>query len=170
LRQVVRIAATTPGTFYIRSLRGKVPVVLDEHSYRFSVGQASLLRTGTDVGVISTGFMTARALEAARLAEAAGISCAVLHVPTLKPFDTAAMLELASSVSRIVTAENHLRRGGLGSMAMEALYEHGLSRPLIRIGLRDRFHECGSQAYLDTLYGLDVAALTTAVVEGRWDF
>jgi transketolase len=170
LRQVVRIAATTPGTFYIRSLRGKVPVVLDEHSYRFSIGRASVLRTGTDVGIISTGFMTARALEAARQAQDAGMSCAVLHVPTLKPFDTAAVLDLASSVSRIVTAENHLRSGGLGSIALEALYEHGMSRPLIRVGLRDRFHECGSQAYLDAVYGLDVAALTTAVVEGRWDY
>lgn len=169
LRQVVQAAAATPGTFYIRNLRGKVPVVLDEHSYRFEVGRASLLRTGSDVAIISTGFMTARALEASDRARGAGVSCAVLHVPTLKPFDEAAVLDLAGSVTRIVTAENHLRRRGLGSMVVEALYDHGLSRPLIRVGLQDRFHQCGSQAFLDALYGLDVPALTAAVVDSRWE-
>jgi transketolase len=169
LRQVVQVAAETPGTFYIRNLRGKVPVILDERTYSFGVGQARLLRTGTDVGVISTGFMTARALEASDRAHDVGISCAVLHVPTLKPFDEASVVDLASSVSRIVTAENHLRTRGLGSLVIESLYEHGLCRPLIRVGLRDRFHDCGSQTYLESLYGLDVEALARSVIEARWD-
>jgi transketolase len=170
LRQVVRAAARTPGTFYIRNLRGKVPVVLDEASYRFVVGRATVLRAGSDVGIVSTGFMTARALQAADRAAREGVSCGVLHVPTIKPFDEAAVVDFATGVGRLVTAENHLRSGGLGSLVLEAVYEADVSRRLIRIGLRDRFHACGSQTYLDTMYGLDVDAITAAVVKDRWDF
>lgn len=163
LRQVVRAAAATLGTFYIRNLRGKVPVVLDS-DYRFEIGRARLLREGADVGVISTGFMTARALEAADLAATRGISCAVLHVPTLKPFDAASVVNLAQEVPRLVTAENHLRVGGLGSAVVEALFHAGVTaKPLVRIGLDDEFHACGSQSYLDRFYGLDVAAIADAV-------
>lgn len=171
LRQVVRAAAQTSGTFYIRNLRGKVPVVLDEATYQFKIGKAKVLREGSDVGIISTGYMTSRALQAADSASLAGVRCGVLHVPTLKPFDEHAVVEFADSTGRLITAENHLRTGGLGSLVLEAVYDAELEhRPLVRMGLRDRFHVCGSQPYLDALYGLDVEAMTRAVVTGRWDF
>jgi transketolase len=170
LRQVVRAAVETPGTFYIRNLRGKVPVVLDESSYRFEIGKSRQLRDGSDVGIVSTGFMTARALEAAERAAADGVSVGVLHVPTIKPFDAEGVVEFAAGVKRIVTAENHLRVGGLGSLVLESLYEADLDRRhVLRIGLRDRFHPCGSQDYLDALFGMDVDAITEAAVTGRWD-
>lgn len=170
LRQVVAAAAQTPGTFYIRNLRGKVPVVLDEDDYRFEIGRSRVLREGSDVGIVSTGFMTARALEAADRAEQRGISVGVLHVPTIKPFDVDGVVEFASGVSRIVTAENHLRVGGLGTLVLESLYEADIEhRPVIRIGLQDRFHPCGSQDYLDAMFGLDVDGITEAAVTGRWD-
>jgi len=169
LAQVVRAAAATPGTFYIRNLRGKVPVVLPP-DYQFAVGKAQLLRDGSDVGIVSTGFMTERALVAATQAAAEGVSCAVLHVPTLKPFDAGAVSELASHVSRVITAENHLRARGLGSMVVETLFEARIQCPVIRIGLRDRFHDCGSQGFLDRKYGLDMDAIKTAVVDERWDY
>jgi transketolase len=169
LAQVVRVAAATPGTFYIRNLRGKVPVVLPP-DYQFSVGKARLLRDGSDVGIVSTGFMTERALAAAAQAAAQGVSCAVLHVPTLKPFDAETVCELATRVSRVVTAENHLRARGLGSTVIETLFEARIQRPVIRIGLRDRFHDCGSQGFLDRKYGLDTDAIKTAVVHERWEY
>ena len=169
LAQVVRAAAATPGTFYIRNLRGKVPAVLPL-DYQFSIGKARLIRDGSDVGIVSTGFMTERALAAAAKAVTEGVSCAVLHIPTLKPFDVETVCHLASRVSRVVTAENHLRTRGLGSAVIEALFEAQIRRPVIRIGLQDRFHDCGSLGFLDRKYGLDTEAIKTAVVDGRWDY
>lgn len=165
LRQAVRAAATTPGTFYLRNLRGKVPVVLSP-AYRFEIGKAKLLRPGSDIGIVSTGFMTARALEAASRVGREGVSCAVLHVPTIKPFDSEGVIDLAQRVGRLITVENHLRFGGLGSRVVESLFDAGLgATPVERIGLGDTFHACGSQAYLEALYGLDVDALTAAVLK-----
>ena len=65
----------------MRLLRGNVPLVLDEYDYRFELGKAKLLRDGNDVLIISTGFMTMRALEAARRLAADHVDVAVLHVP-----------------------------------------------------------------------------------------
>jgi transketolase len=165
LKQVVRAAAQTPGTFYVRSQRGNVPIVLPA-DHTFVLGKAALLRGGSDVGVISTGFMTDRALRAADAA-APDVSAAVLHMATLKPFDADAVVELAARVDRLVVVENHQTTGGLATMVVEALYEAGILRPIIRVGIGHRFHECGSQAYIEAKYGMDQARLDVAVRDGR---
>ena len=89
IEQAVPALAAHPGPTYMRLLRGKVPTVLDEYDYRFELGKAAELRTGRDVVLISTGLMTMRALTAAERLEADHVDVAVLHVPTIKPLDTA---------------------------------------------------------------------------------
>ena len=163
LTQVVRAVADIPGTVYVRLLRGKVPVELDA-DYTFVPGRAALLRRGTGVGVISTGYMTARALDASRIAEPRGVSASVLHVPTIKPLDTSAVVEFAARHDRIVVAENHKTTGGLATLVTEALYDSGVLRPLQRVGLADSFFECGSQEYLEAKYEVDLPAVTRAIL------
>lgn len=165
LKQVVRAVADIPGTVYVRLLRGNVPVELGP-DYRFVPGKAALLREGADVGIISTGYLTARALEAAREAAGLGIEAGVLHVPTIKPFDTAAVLAFAARHDRIVVAENHKTTGGLATLVTEAMFDAGVLRPVVRVGLADSFFECGSQEFLEAKYGLDLPRLVRAVVEG----
>ncbi|GAC68362.1 transketolase family protein [Gordonia soli] len=168
LRHAVRAAAATPGTFYIRNLRGKVPVVFDETDFTFEIGRARLLRPGRDVAVIGTGFMTARALAAAETAAGQGVSAAVLHVPTVKPLDAEAIAAVCADVNRVIVVENGVRSGGLGTAVVETLSDHGIAVPVQRIGLGDRFHPCGSQAYNEALFGLDEDAITRAVITGDW--
>lgn len=162
LRQVVRAVADIPGTVYVRLLRGKVPVELDA-SYRFQVGKAALLRAGTTVGVISTGYMTARALDAAAVVAPRGIDVGILHVPTIKPFDTDAVLDFAAGYDRLVIAENHKTTGGLATLVTEAMFGHGLLKPVERIGLADSFFECGSQEYLESKYEVDLPRFIRAL-------
>jgi transketolase len=166
LRQVVRAVADIPGTVYVRLLRGNVPVELDD-DYTFVAGKAALLREGDgSVGVISTGYLTGRALDAARAAAGRGIDASVLHVPTIKPFDTAAVLEFAGRHRRLVVAENHKTTGGLATLVVEALFDAGVLRPTVRVGLADGFFECGSQEFLEAKYGLDLPRLVRALVDG----
>lgn len=166
LKQVVRAVADIPGTVYVRNLRGKVPVELGE-DYRFEVGKAKVLRPGRDVGIISTGYMSARALDAARAGQAQGVDAGVLHVGTIKPFDRQGVLEFASRFDRLVIAENHKTTGGLATLVVEALYEAGIVKPVIKIGLEDSFFECGSQEYLEAKYGVDLPRLIRAIVEAK---
>ena len=166
LAQVVKAIADIEGTVYVRSLRGKVPVVFNPEEYTFEFGKAKQLRTGSDVGVISSGFMTQRGLVAADSARAAGVEAGLLHVPTIKPFDTDAVVRFAKTVDRLVIAENHQMTGGLATLVIEALFDAGILIPTIKIGIQHRFHECGSQAYMEEKYGLDQARVTQAVTYG----
>ena len=95
IEQATQAIANHPGPVYMRLLRGNVPVVLDRHDYRFEIGRAKLLRDGADALVISSGLMTMRALEAADILAAQGVSIAVLHSPTIKPLDEATILAQA---------------------------------------------------------------------------
>ncbi len=153
-----RAIADHRGPVYMRLLRGQVPVVLDENE-PFVIGKARHLRAGRDIGIVSTGFMTQRALEAAAVLGKRGLSVGVLHVPTIKPFDADAVTAFADEVDHLVSAENHVVAGGLGSLVAEALFEAGVARPLSRIGLPDRYLECGSVPYLQTRYGITTEAM-----------
>ncbi len=167
LKQVVKAVADIPGTVYVRGLRGNVPVVLDPDTYTFEVGQAKLLAAGNDVGIISSGFMTQRGLQASEEAAESGIRAAVLHVPTIKPFDEKGIQDFAAGVKRLVVIENHQTTGGLATLVIEALFDAGISVPVIKIGIGNRFHEAGSQAYVEEKYGLDYARILRAVVTGK---
>lgn len=156
-----RAIADYPGPVYMRLLRGNVPVVF-EGEHKFEIGKARLLLSGSDVGFISTGMMTERAIDAAGQLAIRGISAGVLHVPTLKPLDTDAIADFAARVRRVVTAENHVTRGGLGTMVAEALFNADVVKPLTRIGLPDKFIECGVVTSLQDRYGICTRHLVEA--------
>ncbi|MDQ0323271.1 transketolase [Pararhizobium capsulatum DSM 1112] len=166
LKQVVRAVADIPGTVYVRNLRGKVPVELGP-DYVFEVGKAKVLRPGREVGIISAGYMTARALDAAKAAKDRGVDAGVLHVGTIKPFDAKSVIEFAKRFDRVIVAENHKTSGGLASLVVEALYDAGIVKPMIKIGLVDSFFECGSQEYLEAKYGVDTPRFLRAIVDGQ---
>lgn len=151
------------GPVYMRLLRGSVPVVL-EPGYKFEIGKARQLRDGRDVGIISTGLMSERAIDAAAVLEQRGISVAVLHVPTIKPFDAETVAAFAASVGQVVTAENHVVVGGLASLVVETLFDAGISKKVTRIGLPDRYIECGAVPTLQQKYGLTVEAVVARIV------
>src|SRR6187549_4051422 len=83
IEQAVPAIAAHKGPVYMRLLRGQVPLTLDPKTYQFEIGKAKLLRDGGDVAIISTGLMTARAMQTAETLAAEGIEAAVLHVSTL---------------------------------------------------------------------------------------
>src|SRR3982751_2806644 len=101
IEQAVPAIAAHDGPVYMRLLRGQVPLVLDEYDYSFELGKAKLVRDGTDALVISSGFMTMRALEAAKLLEADRVNVAVLHSPTVKPLDVETILQEARRNGRL---------------------------------------------------------------------
>ncbi|MER9678588.1 transketolase family protein [Mesorhizobium sp. M0184] len=150
------------GPVYMRLLRGNVPVVF-EAGYRFEIGRARQLREGSDVGIISTGLMTERALDAAEGLRKQGISVGVLHVPTIKPFDAEAVAEFSTGFNHIVTAENHVVVGGLASLVVETLFDASIAKKVTRIGLPDRYIECGAVPALQAKYGLTTEAVIATI-------
>jgi len=159
MEQAVPAIAAFPGPVYMRLLRGKVRRMLDPETCRFEIGKARRVRPGKDLLYISTGLMTGRAIEAAEMLSTEGITAGVLHVSTLKPFDHEAVAAAAAEVSRVVTLENHSIVGGLASAVCESLVLARLQVALERIGVPDRFLECGSVDYLTHKYGLSTQAI-----------
>ena len=162
IRQSVRAMADHPGPVYSRLLRGKVPVVLTRYrpDYRFQIGKAQLIRDGKDVLVISSGFMTMRALDAAETLAKDGVDVAVLHTPTVKPLDAATILAEAGRGGRlVVTAENHTIVGGLGEAVAGTLLRAGVAPTFRMIGLPDEFLEAGALPTLHEMYGISVGKI-----------
>lgn len=145
-----------PGPVYIRLGKGYDPVVSDEKN-GFEIGKAILMREPGDVLIVATGIMLQRALATADLLLAQGTQCGVLHMHTVKPIDEAALLSLVPKVKLLITMEEHVLMGGLGSAVLETLVDK-LSSPLPKIkrfGLPDKFaEEYGSQNGLLDSYGL----------------
>lgn len=163
IEQAVPALAAVPGPTYLRLLRGAVPTVLDEYDYQFELGKAAALRTGRDVVMISTGLMTMRALQAAQRLEADHVDVAVLHVPTIKPLDTAAILAAAGTDRLVVTLENHSVIGGLGEAVASTIAYAGMSTQLIPIALPDAFLTAGALPTLHDKYGLSTDAVVARV-------
>ena len=162
---VPQIAAHN-GPVYSRLPRGKVPSVLTRHKpdYKFELGKAQIIRDGKDALIISTGFMTMRALDAAVQLEADGVEAAVLHVPTIKPLDTQTILAEAQKGGRlVVTAENHTVVGGLGEAVARTLLTNGVTPTFRMIGLPDEFLEAGALPTLHEMYGMTVSQIAAKI-------
>jgi transketolase len=163
IEQAVPALAASPGPTYLRLLRGQVPRVLDEYDYTFRLGKAAELRTGRDVVLIATGLMTMRALQAAARLEADHVDVAVLHVPTIKPLDSAAILAAANTDRLIVTLENHSVIGGLTEAVASTLAFAGQSQRIVPIALPDEFLAAGALPTLHDRYGLSTDAIVNKV-------
>ncbi len=139
VEKAVFAIAEEPGPVYLRIARSKVPIIFDDN-YQFKLGEAVVLREGSDVALVSTGIMTVRCLKAADLLQQDRIEATVLHVPTVKPIDVARIVEIAEKTGAVVTVENHTVIGGLGSAVSEVLGENKPC-PMQRVGIRDTFGE-----------------------------
>ena len=164
IEQAVPQIAAHAGPVYMRLLRGNVPLVLDEYDYKFELGKAKMLRDGRDVLVISSGILTMRALEVAKALEADRVDVGVLHVPTIKPLDTATILREAGRSGRlVVVAENHTSVGGLGEAVATALLTAGVTPPFRQIALPDAFLDAGALPTLHDRYGISAEAMAGTI-------
>lgn len=161
VESIVAAADSVDGPVYCRILRGSVPRLFDTP---LEIGRMRVLAEGTDVLVVTAGITTEEAIRARGALDRAGVSVRHLHLNTLKPFDAAGVLAHAEAVRfGVVTLENHLVAGGIGSMVAETLTEAGLARRLIRLGLQDTYAHGGSRPYLMRYYGMDALSLVRAV-------
>ena len=157
---VLEVADAVDGPVYVRILRGEVPRLF---STPFAFNTLRTLSEGDDVLVLTSGICTEEALRAAAPLKARGVGVHHLHVSTLKPFDRDGLLRAARGKRGIVTLENHVVTGGLGSLVAEILAEEGLGIKLRRLGLQDTFAHGASKPYLMKKYGLDASALVGAI-------
>lgn len=172
MRRLMPLTVDHQGPLYIRIAKGYDPIVTSD-DWPFQIGKAIPMREGADALILTTGIMLRIALEAADLLMEDGIDTAVLHVHTVKPLDSEAILKYAATVPVIVTAEEHTIIGGLGSAVAEVIAEANFdpSKRFKRMGLPNVFpDEFGSQDSLMEKYSLTPHGLVSSIrslVEGR---
>jgi len=156
-RCLTRAMLALEGPAYMRTGRPQVPLVYGDDC-DLEVGRASVLRDGRDVTLVACGLMVSRSLQAADVLSADGIEARVIDMHTPKPLDVAAIVAAARETGAIVTAEEHLLAGGLGSAVAQAVAS-GAPCPMGFVAVRDTFAESGKPEELLEKYGLSVARI-----------
>jgi transketolase len=159
-RQATLAIAQHEGPVYLRFGRPKVPMFIRPDA-PFVIGKAQRLMQGRDVTLVATGHLVWEALKAAQTLRARGIEADVLNMHTIKPLDAASLLQSVQQTGCVVTAEEHQRIGGLGSMVAQVLAEHH-PVPMEGVAMQDRFGESGTPEQLMAKYGLNAEAIVAA--------
>lgn len=149
------------GPVYLRFGRPKWPNFTSENGSDFVIGKAQKMSEGKDVSLIACGHMVWKAIEAGRILEEKGYSVELINIHTIKPLDTAAVLESIQKTRCAVTVEEHNIIGGLGDSIAQVAASH-LPVPIEYIGTRDTFGESGKPTELLTKYGLDTPFIVAA--------
>lgn len=129
------------------------------------LGKVRTVREGSDAVLFATGGILSEALRAAEELDDEGISTRVVDVHTIKPLDVDGIVAAVAECGHVITLEEHVVTGGLGSAVAEACADAGLPlKSFRRIGLDDVFPEIvGDQAYLRARFGLDAAGVASSI-------
>jgi len=159
----VHAGASYDGPVFLSLTRHPLPVLYG-HTFPFNIGKAVLLRVGGDVAIVDNRDLVGQALSAAELLAKRGIDVRVIDCHTLKPLDEGMVLKGARETGAIVTAENNIIYGGLGSAVAELLVEK-YPIPMKRVGVGNTFAESGPYLEVIDKYGLTARHIIRAVSE-----
>ncbi len=139
---------------YIRLTGGSNNPIVYDKDYNFEIGKSNILKNGSDVAIFSSGSVTSECLNAAKILDESNISCAVINMHTIKPFDKKT-LEKYLNVKLIVSVEEHNVIGGLGSAISESLSTFENSPRQVFLGINDQYTKGGSYNFLKKKNGID---------------
>lgn len=151
------------GPVYLRFGRPAVPVFTPENQ-EFEIGKAVLINEGTDVSIFATGHMVWKAIKAGEILAKQGIDAEIINIHTIKPLDNEAVLASVAKTKCVVTAEEHLRNGGLGDSIAQLLALHKPT-PMEMVAVDDKFGESGKPNDLMVKYGLDTTDIMKAALK-----
>lgn len=153
MRGAVRAAMDYNGPVYIRLGRNPVPVVFDENSYTFEIGKGIKVREGSDITFVANGSLLDVAMKGADILAKEGISAEIIDIATIKPLDKDLIIESAKKTGKVLTLEEGVIQGGLGSAVAQAL-SISCPVPMRYIGMDNCFGQSGDAADLMKYYGM----------------
>jgi transketolase len=162
-RKVIKKIIEYDGPCYVRLCRGGSPVIFN-NDYEFEIGRGIKIMEGDAATIISAGFTTHIALDAAKILEGEGIEVDVINMASIKPIDEDLIIDSVKKTGLAITVEDHSVIGGLGSAVCELLSARNPAK-VVRLGVQDKFGASGDAAELVTAYGFDADAVASAVRE-----
>lgn len=146
------------GPAYVRIGRNPVEDVYENTDFEYEIGKAVTLRDGKDLTIVATGETVKIAVDASEVLKAEGISCRVLDMHTIKPFDDEAIIKASKETGHIISIEEHSIFGGLGAAVAEVVVQNN-PVPVKIIGIPDEPAIAGTSAQIFEHYGLTSANL-----------
>lgn len=148
------------GPVYLRFGRPKVAnfTPADEP---FIIGKAQMIKEGADVSIFACGHLVWKAIEALPILQEMGINAEIINIHTIKPLDTEAVLKSVEKTGCVVTAEEHMRNGGLGDSIAQLLALNN-PKPIEMVAVNDVFGQSGTPDELLRLYHLDTPDIVEA--------
>ena len=167
LQEMMKMAETLDGPVAIRYPRGRAAVEVESRKSKVERGKGVKLRDGEDVAVLTIGAIGNTMSEAISSLErrSGGVSYAHYDMRWLKPLDEEILDEVGKKYKTIVTAEDGMVAGGLGSAVLEWMADHGYTPRVIRLGVNDQFVEHGSTKELYHLLKLDKEGLCESLLQ-----
>jgi len=164
MHAAVKAATDYVGPVFLRSSRVALPEIYPMDNCPFEIGKANVVRPGRDLTIVACGIMVAAALDAAAVLAEEGIEARVLDMHTIRPMDVDALAAAARETGAIVTAEEHLLQGGMGSNVARVVAEqHPV--PMRFVGLADTYTESGDPDDLLRKYKLTAVDIAAAARE-----
>ena len=158
-RQMLYTAMQMNTPCAVRYPRGTGPGVTIQHDMvALPIGKAQLRRSGKRVAILAFGSMLAASLKAAE-----GLDATVVNMRFVKPLDSAMVLQLARDYELLVSVEENVIQGGAGSAIAECLSAHGVTVPLLQLGLPDSFIEQGDPVQMLADCGLNADGIVRSI-------
>jgi transketolase len=162
-KQATIAIAAHEGPVYLRFGRPVMPIFVKEDA-KFEIGKADTIFEGKDVTIIACGHLVWKSIEAAKILAEQGIDAEVINMHTIKPLDKAAILKSIAKTGCVVTAEEHMRNGGLGDSVAQVIVQECLV-PQEYVAVNDKFGESGPPMELMTKYGIDSINIVEAAIK-----
>jgi transketolase len=155
-----------PQPMYIRLHGGLNSPMVYEEDFNFCIGKANIIETGCDLMIIATGPQVFQAKEISRQLRSYNVSCYVIDMHTIKPIDKEIIRESVNTTKRlIISLEEHLLIGGLGSAISEVIAEEGLPVKLVKYGFSDSYPVAGEYNYILEKSGIGSSQIASYILE-----
>ena len=154
-------AAEYEGPVYLRFGRPKVPNFTPADQ-KFEIGKAQMIQEGKDVSIFACGHLVWKAIEAVQILKEQGVEAELFNIHTIKPLDVEAVLKSVAKTRCVVTAEEHMRNGGLGDSIAQVLALND-PIPMEMVAVNDVFGQSGTPDELLKAYHLDTPDIVDAV-------
>jgi 1-deoxy-D-xylulose-5-phosphate synthase len=163
LRDMMYTAYRGEGPFVIRYPRGRAAGVEQGPMKELPIGRAEVLTEGRDVALLTLGHTAKDGAVAVQRCAAEGISVCHIDLRWAKPLDEQMLDYVAQNFQKVVTVEDGVLNGGVGSAVTSWMMDHGYGPRIVRLGIDDRFVEHGTVAELKRICGYDAEGITQAI-------
>lgn len=162
-KESIKEAVNYKSPLFIRF--GKKPMLkIHNEDDTFKIGKGVKIREGSDVMFVTTGETAQRALLASEILHKKNISCSIINMHTIKPFDSDLFLDCLSKVKAVITVEEHSENGGLGEKCASIISQSNINIAFKIVGFPDEYMTNGSQSDVLDHYNMSPEKLAEIAV------